>query len=126
MDFPLGARRRIMENRLFKINDYAKEDEKAALKTVIKDTEKSCTVVWVVKPGQSVKCHKHPNADDIWIVIEGEGQFHPEVGKDVLVKAGDIIVNKPGDCHGVTNNSDKDFKFLGVLTPIPAQYEALE
>ncbi len=115
-----------MENRLFKINDYAKEDEKAALKTVIKDTEKSCTVVWVVKPGQSVKCHKHPNADDIWIVIEGEGQFHPEVGKDVLVKAGDIIVNKPGDCHGVTNNSDKDFKFLGVLTPIPAQYEALE
>ena len=38
----------------------------------------------------------------------------------------DVIVNKAGDCHGVTNTSDKDFKFLGVLTPIPAQYEALE
>ncbi len=115
-----------MENRLFKISDYAKEDPNAALKTVIKDTDLSCTIVWVVKPGQSVKCHKHPNADDVWIVLEGEGQFHPEVGKNILVKTGDVIVNKPGDCHGVTNNTDKDFKFLGVLTPIPAKYEALE
>ena len=115
-----------MEERFFKIEDYAKESDSAALKTVIKDTDKSCTVVWVVKPGQSVKCHKHPNADDVWVVLEGEGDFHPEVGKDVHVKAGDVIINKAGDCHGVTNNGDKNFKFLGVLTPIPAEYVALE
>ena len=115
-----------MENRIFKISDYAKEDPNAALKTVIKDTDKSCTVVWVVKPGQSVKCHKHPNADDIWVVLEGEGKFHCEVGKDTIVKAGDVIINKAGDCHGLTNHTDKDFKFLGVLSPIPAEYVALE
>ena len=115
-----------MENRIYKINDYAKEDPNAALKSVIKDTDKSCTVVWVVKPGQSVKCHKHPNADDIWVVLEGEGKFHCEVGKDTIVKAGDVIINKAGDCHGLTNHTDKDFKFLGVLSPIPAEYVALE
>ena len=59
-----------MENRIFKISDYAKEDPNAALKTVIKDTDKSCTVVWVVKPGQSVKCHNSlkKNSKSIFIV----------------------------------------------------------
>ena len=95
-----------MEDRLFKIDNYAKESDSAALKTVIKDTDKSCTVVWVV--------------------LEGEGDFHPEVGKDVHIKVGDVIINKAGDCHGVTNNTNKNFKLLGVLTPIPAQYEALD
>ena len=115
-----------MENRIFKVADFAKESNEAAVKTVIKDTEKSCTVVWVVKPGQSVKCHRHPNADDVWVILEGEGQFHCEVGKDTLVKAGDVIVNKANQCHGVTNTGDKDLKFLGVLAPVPAEYEALE
>ena len=114
-----------MKDRLFKISDYAKESDSAAVKTVIKDTDKSCTVVWVVKPGQSVNCHKHPNADDVWVVLEGEGEFHPEVGKDVHVKAGDVIINKAGDCHGLTNKKKKKKKFLGVLTPIPAEYVAL-
>lgn len=115
-----------MEERIFNIVDFEKEDENEALKTVIKNTDASATVVWVVKPGQKVKCHMHKNSDDIWYVLEGEGLFHPEVGKDVLVKAGDVIVNKAGDCHGLYNNSDKDFKFLGVLTTIPAQYDSLE
>ena len=115
-----------MENRILQVKDFEKESAESAIKTVIKDTPQSCTVVWVVKPGQSVKCHRHPNSDDIWYVLEGEGQFQLEVGKDTLVKAGDVIINKAGDCHGVTNHTDQDFKFLGVLTSIPAQYEALE
>lgn len=115
-----------MDNRILKVKDFEKESAEQAVKTVIKDTPQSCTVVWVVKPGQSVKCHRHPNSDDIWYVIEGEGQFHCEVGTDTLVKAGDVIINKAGDCHGVTNHTDKDFKFLGILTSIPAQYESLE
>ena len=114
------------DNRIYNIVDYEKEDENIPVKTVINTTNDSITVVWVVKPGQSVKCHKHSNADDIWYVLEGEGLFHCQVGKETLVKAGDVIINKAGDCHGVTNNSNKDFKFLGVLTKSPAEYEALE
>lgn len=115
-----------MEERIFKIDDYAKVSDDAALKTVIKNTDKSCTVVWVVKPGQKVKCHKHPNADDVWVILEGEGDFYKEPDKCVHVKAGDVIINKAGDCHGLINTGDKNFKFLGVLTPIPAEYVSLE
>ena len=115
-----------MNERIFKVADFEKEDKDLAVKTLIKGTDMSNTVVWVVKPNQSVKCHKHDNCDDVWYVIEGSGLFHPEVGKDVEVKVGDVIINKAGDCHGFTNNTDKDFKFLGVLTKNPANYEALE
>jgi mannose-6-phosphate isomerase-like protein (cupin superfamily) len=58
-------------------------------------------------------------------VIEGEGDFHPEVGKDVHVSAGTVIYNKKGECHGITNNTDKDLKFIGVIAPHPAEYVAL-
>ena len=115
-----------MEQRIFKVSDFEKEDKDLAVKTIIQSSESSNTVVWVVKPGQSVKCHMHDNADDIWYVLEGTGLFHSEVGKNVEVKQGDVIINKKGQCHGVTNNGNTDFKFLGVLTNSPANYEALE
>lgn len=115
-----------MENRIFNVKDFEKEDKDIAVKTLICNTDASSTVVWVVKPGQSVKCHMHDNADDMWIITEGEGMFHCEVGKSTLVKAGQIILNKAGDCHGLTNHTDKNFKFIGVLTTNPANYTALE
>lgn len=115
-----------MSNRIFNVKDFEKEDKDLAVKSLICNTDISSTVVWVVKAGQSVKCHMHDNADDMWIIIEGEGMFHEEVGKDTLVKAGQIILNKAGDCHGLTNHTDKDFKFIGVLTANPANYTALE
>lgn len=114
-----------MENRFFKMSEVAKEDPKQALKTMFCNTDLSSASIWVVKPGQEVKTHKHPNSDDIWIVIEGEGDFHPEVGKDVHVSAGTVIYNKKGECHGITNNTDKDLKFIGVIAPHPAEYVAL-
>lgn len=115
-----------MENRIFNVKDFEKEDKDIAVKTLICNTDASSTVVWVVKPGQSVKCHMHDNADDMWIITEGEGMFHCEPGKSTLVKAGQIILNKAGDCHGLTNHTDKDFKFIGVLTTNPANYTPLE
>ena len=112
--------------RFYDMMKCAKSDDKAALKTVIYDTDSSCGVIWVVKPGQEVKCHAHPNADDIWIVLKGTGVFHEEVGADRIIKEGDMIVSPKNHCHGVTNKSNEDFIFAGILTPIPAEYKALE
>ena len=82
-----------MEERFFKMSEVAKEAPKQALKTMFCNTDLSSASIWVVKPGQEVKTHMHPNSDDIWIIIEGEGDFHPEVGKDVHVNAGTVIYN---------------------------------
>ena len=111
--------------RIYDMMSCAKSSDEAAVKTGIYATDITSGVIWVVKPGQEVKCHAHPNADDTWIVLKGTGLFHEEVGKDRVVKAGDMIVNPKDHCHGVTNNSDEDFVFVGILSPIPAEYKAL-
>ena len=68
------------------MSEVAKEAPKQALKTMFCNTDLSSASIWVVKPGQEVKTHMHPNSDDIWIIIEGEGDFHPEVGKNMSLK----------------------------------------
>ena len=114
-----------MDGRIFEIDKVKKEDKDQALKTMFCNTDMSASSVWVVKAGQKVQCHKHEDADDVWIITKGEGLFHPEVGKDVPVKAGTVILNKKGDCHGLTNNSNSDLEFVSVLAPYPAQCVAL-
>ena len=36
-----------------------------------------------------------------------------------------MIVNPKNSCHGLTNNSNEDFVFVGILSPIPAEYKSL-
>ena len=62
--------------RFYEMMNFAKSSDEAAVKTGIYASELTSGVIWVVKPGQEVKCHAHPNADDIWIVLKGKGIFH--------------------------------------------------
>ena len=113
------------DGRVFPISEVAKSSDEAAVKTLFASHEHSNSVVWVVKPGQEVACHTHTTSDDIWIVMQGSGSFHPEPGQDVRVSAGQVIVNPAGTCHGVTNDGDGDFVFVGVIAPAPADFVAL-
>ena len=72
--------------------------------------------MWCLKPGQSLPCHTHKNADDVWIVLQGEGTFITNHFKEMPIKAGDIFVSFPGDAHGMVNTSDEDFIMLGFAT----------
>ena len=112
-------------NRIFTMADVAESSDEAAVKTVFASHEHSNSVVWRVRPGQQVACHKHTTSDDIWIVLQGTGLFHPEPGQDVRVSAGQVVVNPVGTCHGVTNDGDEDFVFVGVIAPVPSDYIAL-
>lgn len=113
------------EERIFTMSEVAESSDDAAVKTLFASREHSNSVVWVVKPGQEVACHKHTTSDDVWIVMQGSGLFHPEPGQDVRVSAGQVIVNSPGECHGVTNDGDEDFIFVGVIAPVPSDFIAL-
>ena len=113
------------DERIFTMSEVGKSSDEAAVKTLFSSNEHSNSVVWVVKPGQEVACHKHTTSDDIWIVMQGTGLFHPEPGQDVRVSAGQVIVNPAGTCHGVTNDGDEDFVFVGVIAPVPSDFIAL-
>ena len=113
------------DERIFTISEVAKSSDDAAVKMLFASHEHSNSVVWAVKPGQEVACRKHTTSDDIWIVMQGTGLFHPEPGQDVRVSAGQVIVNPAGTCHGVSNDGDEDFIFVGVIAPVPSDFIAL-
>ena len=113
------------DERIFTMSEVGKSSDEAAVKTLFGSHEHSNSVVWVVKPGQEVACHKHTTSDDIWIMMQGSGLFHPEPGQDVRISAGQVIVNPAGTCHGVTNDGDEDIVFVGVIAPVPSDFIAL-
>ena len=114
------------DERIFTMADVAKTSDEAAVKTLFASHEHSNSVVWAVKPGQEVACHKHTTSDDIWVVLQGSGLFHPQPGEDVRVGAGQVIVNPADACHGLTNDGDEDFVFVGVIAPVPSDFIALQ
>lgn len=72
-----------------------------------------------MRPGQTLPIHSHENADDIQIVIEGTADFYPECGETVPIQAGDVVVARAGEKHGMTNKSDKNFVMIGIAGPTP-------
>ena len=111
--------------RRFRVADVAKAGN-VATRTPIYSTESTSGVVWVIKPGQMIQPHGHANADDIWICIEGEGVFYPAPGEEHSIAKGDVIVSAKGMCHGMKNTGTKDFVFVGILAPVPADYFPIE
>ena len=110
--------------RIFHIKDAICSDERA-VKTTFFTTEATCGAVWIVKRGQVVAPHIHPGGDDVWICLSGRGVFYPSKGEEVPICAGDLIISKSGECHGMKNTGDEDFVFASVTAPIPSGYEAI-
>ena len=111
--------------RRFRVANVAKAGN-VATRTPIYSTESTSGVVWVIKPEQTIQPHGHANADDIWICIEGEGVFYPTPGEEHPIAKGDVIVSAKGMCHGMKNTGTKDFVFVGILAPVPADYFPIE
>ena len=53
------------------------------------------------EPGQISPIHSHPDADEIYYVIEGEGLFN-DGRREVRLKPGDTVVFPAGEVHQVT------------------------
>ncbi|CAD2076562.1 cupin domain-containing protein [Phocicoccus pinnipedialis] len=106
-------------DRIFHWPDLQRFNKEEATKSIFYETNNTVGAIWCMHPGQTLPMHSHEKADDIWIVIEGEADFYPEIGETVKIKAGDVVVARAGEKHGMTNNSDKDFVMLGIAGPTP-------
>ena len=108
-----------LKNRIFLWPDIQEFREEEATKRIFYETPNSVGAVWCMHPGQTLLIHSHEKADDIWIVIEGTADYYPECGEIVQIKAGDVVVARAGEKHGMTNNSYEDFIMLGIAGPTP-------
>jgi quercetin dioxygenase-like cupin family protein len=70
------------------------------------------------EPGQSHALHAHAGMDKVYQVVEGEGLFLLE-GRELPMKAGDLLVAPEGVPHGVRNSGRARLIVLAILTPAP-------
>jgi quercetin dioxygenase-like cupin family protein len=96
------------------------------LRTVI-CTSADCTIIaWHLEPGQTITPHVHPHGQDTWTVLAGSGTYClDEQGTSAPIRAGDVVVAEARQVHGVNNTGTQPLRFISVVCPLQAGYEAL-
>ena len=115
-----------MKNRLFKLSEVAKSNDKEATKTAVYTSDSTTAAVWVVKPNQFIPTHKHTTSDDLWICIEGSGVVYPEKDKEVPFCKGDMLLSEKDAQHGLKNTGSEDLILVSVIAPFPSDFVGLE
>ena len=64
----------------------------------------------ILKPGSAIGYHLQKD-DEIYYVLDGEGEMQMN-GKSFKVKAGDAVLTRPGNSHGLKVIGDKDLTII--------------
>ena len=95
-------------------------------KVAVYQTDKSLGAMWCLEPGQEVFLHRHANADDVWICLEGKaGVYFAGDGKEVPIRKGMAVLARAGQTHGMRNTGADRFVFIGIAAPVPVEVERL-
>jgi mannose-6-phosphate isomerase-like protein (cupin superfamily) len=118
-------RRSVMEARLFDLKQMVRFDA-APQKVAVYATDKSLGAMWCLEPRQEVFLHRHPNADDVWICLEGDaGLYFAGNGQEIPIRKGMAVLARVGETHGMRNTGKERFIFIGVAAPVPVEVEKL-
>jgi len=104
---------KIIKERIFTIDDIAKFDKDEPQKNYFYETDKTVGAVWCLEPGQSVYTHSHSDVDDMWVCIQGEGTYYPDLENEIHIKQGMVLLAKPNQIHGMKNTGTERFMFVG-------------
>jgi quercetin dioxygenase-like cupin family protein len=74
--------------------------------------------VYCLRPGQDQRIHSHAESDKIYFVLRGKGLFHI-AGEQRELASGETVIARPGQDHGVKNDSSEDLVLLVFMTPRP-------
>lgn len=70
------------------------------------------------EPGQFHALHAHSGMDKVYQVVEGEGVLLLG-GRELPLKAGELVVAPDGVPHGIRNTSAQRLLVLAILAPAP-------
>src|SRR3989339_688982 len=68
-------------------------------------------------PGEGNRLHYHPNADECWVIMEGQWEWYIEGEGTKKVKEKDIVVVKKGTDHKITCIGDVPGIRFAVTAP---------
>jgi mannose-6-phosphate isomerase-like protein (cupin superfamily) len=70
-----------------------------------------------VAPGDRKYLHRHHDAETVWVILEGEGEFYPDHDTAISVSSGMVCHAYPGEWHGLGNTGDVPLRYLSVEGP---------
>jgi quercetin dioxygenase-like cupin family protein len=86
--------------------DHASVFQEADFKTPIRFINYT-----VLPPHTSFGLHRHGDDNEVYLVLEGEGEYTAN-GETQRVKKGSLMVNEPFATHGLINTGDSEMKML--------------
>jgi len=69
-----------------------------------------------LRVGQSTRPHYHPKAEEIYYILQGQGEMRIE-GEERPVGPGDAIAIPPGKSHQILQKGTHDLVFLCCCAP---------
>ena len=100
------------------VADLVRFSDEKMQKIPLFDSSKYFCDLYCLQPGQDQRVHSHPESDKIYFVIRGKGWFHV-AGSERELGAGQSVIARSGQDHGVKNTSDDDLVLLVFMTPRP-------
>jgi mannose-6-phosphate isomerase-like protein (cupin superfamily) len=70
-----------------------------------------------IRPGDRKYLHRHNDAETVWVILDGAGEFYPDRDTVVPVESGMICHAYPGEWHGLGNTGDGPLRYLLVEGP---------
>ena len=107
-----------MAHAVFKPADHAEWRPDRMGKSTLFESPRLMVGLNAFEPGQSHALHAHVGMDKVYQVVEGEGVFLLE-GRELPMKAGDLLVAPEGVPHGVSNRGERRLLVLAILAPAP-------
>lgn len=112
------------QDRVFDSAHFLQAGEEVPPRVVITESSDSAVVCWHVEPGQHIELHAHPNGQETWIVLAGEGQCFPDQSGHVLqLRPGFVAVATRGAVHGALNTGSTALRFVSVVSPAESGFE---
>jgi mannose-6-phosphate isomerase-like protein (cupin superfamily) len=68
-----------------------------------------------LQPGCSMGYHQHPDNEELYVFLSGEGTFVDDGEKKVRVGPGDTTLTLRGQSHGIENTGSVPLVFLAAI-----------
>jgi len=65
-------------------------------------------------PGQEIEEHQHPDAEEIFFILSGQGVMLVD-GQPVPLTAGNLLLIEPGERHLLRSNGAAPLTFITIL-----------
>lgn len=105
-----------MNARTFNAEQHVRFSGEKATVPEISLTDHASIAVSVVRPGQEVPAHTHPDGQDTWVMAKGELTYYLGNGQRRTIRAGDADVADKNEVHGAINETQGDAVFLSIYS----------